>query len=144
MSLDADAKPGVDLRQCEALRRFVWEQCPETRRSDDYDHVTKSYPADPSGACRHKVEYLRQHLGGVMLTGRRLDGGPKPGLHAALAVRVGGHLVVLDVDGIWPWKGYRKRWKPELHQPAPPPAPPPPPPPPKPAPARGGWYSRKG
>lgn len=133
-----DAHTGVTLRMAEGLRRYCWERCPVIPRVPDYDHATKSYPADPSGSCRHKVAYLAKHLGGQVLFGRRTDQGPE--LHAVLALRVGGHLVVLDFDGIWPWKAFRQRWHPEVHAPAPPA----PPPEPKPAPVRGGWYSHKG
>jgi HK97 family phage prohead protease len=135
--MPVDDPEHVTLRMCEELRKFVWDSCPTIPRSADYDHTTKSYPADPSGSCRHKAAYLQQHLGGQILFGRRTDQGPDPELHSVLAVRVGGgHLVVLDHDGIWPWPAFQKRWRPEPHEPAPPPEP-------KPAPARGGWYSHK-
>jgi hypothetical protein len=137
--MSLDALPEVTLRYAEQLRRYVWEQCPTTAKRPYYDHQTKSYPPDASGSCRHKVEWLRRRLGGQMLVGRRTDQA-NPELHAVLAVRIGGqHLIAIDADGLWPWPAFRKRWRPELHEP------PPPAPEPKPAPARGtGWHSRKG
>jgi hypothetical protein len=132
-----DAHVGVTLRYAEGLRRYCWDKCPIVPRPPDYDHVAKAYPADPSGECRHKVSYLQRYLGGEVLIGRRTDQGSHPELHAVLAVRFGTHLIVVDHDGLWPWPAFRKRWKPEVHEPTPPPEP-------KPLPARGSWYSHKG
>lgn len=98
-----EAKPHVTLRYAETLRRQVWDEYPYNKRTGatDWDPLTKSYPADPTGVCCHKAEWLRQRLGGTVLYGRRTDK-PNTGMHAVLWLKHGDFGFIVDEDGIWP------------------------------------------
>jgi hypothetical protein len=77
----------------------------------DWDPVTRSYPADPDGVCRHKATWLQKYLGGTVLYGRRTDE-PDSEMHAVLWLEIGGHGFIIDRDGIWHERAapFRLRW----------------------------------
>jgi hypothetical protein len=99
----AEIKPGMSLREIDHLRDVVWKQYPYNKRqgASDWDPLTKTYPADPTGVCRHKAAWLQQRVGGTVLYGRRTDRA-EPGMHAVLWVRYGDFGFIVDKDGIWP------------------------------------------
>ena len=94
-----DLKPGVTLQYVEKLRRHVWQESAFIKRSgpSDWDPEAGAYPADRQGTCRHKCEWLRQRVGGVVLYGRR--NGER---HAVLWFKHGPHTFIAERDGIWP------------------------------------------
>ena len=94
---------GVTLQYVEQMRRKVWDEYAYNKRTgaSDWDPMTKSYPADPTGVCRHKVRWLQEKLGGVPLYGR-LTNRPDPGMHCVLWLRIGDHGFIVDETGVWP------------------------------------------
>ena len=97
------SRSNMTLRYAEAMRAHVWAQPYNVRKgATDWDPLSRGYPADPTGCCRHKVAWLHRYLGGVPVYGRRTDKGADPEMHCVLWLRIGGYGFILDHDGIWP------------------------------------------